>query len=151
MASVRAHPHIKRARPVIGEATVVGIELVRGDAQVTENAFDLTREPLGVEDRSDVRVVGLNDNETLVIWRLEKSIRVAVDTDNAKRWISVKERTTVTSPTKCAIDDPTVCCWLEPGEDLIEHDWSVIRIPAGCGLIHGQPPGALAPKRKRAE
>jgi hypothetical protein len=149
--NVSAHSHVERTVSVIGESALVSIELVRRNTEITENPRNPAGESCVFENSGNVCIVGLDDDETRIVWCLEKSIRVTVDTDNANRWISVKERTTMTSPAKCAIDNPGVRCWLEPGKNLLDHHRLVIRVVVWRGLIHGQPPGALAPKRKRAE
>jgi hypothetical protein len=111
---------------VIGETALVGVKLMGGDTEVTENTLNVFWERFPIEDSVDVDVICPDDNGARVIRCLVKSIRVTVDTDNANSWISVEERTTMASPTKCGIDDPPVRSRLEPGEHLVDHYGFVI-------------------------
>ncbi len=86
-----------------------------------------------------------------MVRRLCESIGVTIDAHNAKIGILIEESTTVSSPTERRIDDPTGRDRCEPLEYLADHDRDVIRRFVCCGLIHGQSPGALAPRWKRAE
>ncbi len=124
---------------------------MRRHAEINENALDPVGKLRPVQDVIDVAEVGLNDVKSRIVWCLVDSIRITVDTDDTNIRISVEQRTAVSSPTESEVDDASMGCRLEPGQHLWDHHRYVIDLVVWCGLIHGQPPGALAPKRKRAE
>ena len=149
--SVPTHTHVEAGTASEGKTAGIVIQLMRRNTEIAEDAIDSGGKLRSAEDVIDVGVVGLDNRKARIVWCPVDGVRVTVDTDDTNSWISVEERTAMPSPAVGAIDDPSLGCRFQPGQHLWDHHRCVIRLVVWCGLIHGQSPGALAPKWKRAE
>lgn len=135
---------------VVRETTLRIVELVRRDTEVEEDTIDPVRRRAVRDDAIELPEVAPYDEAAGISARLSNSIRVAINSDNAKVSIVVKECTAMAPTAEGRVDDPTGRCRFEEIDDLGDHHGVVVS-PIVRGLIHGQSPGALAPTWKRAE
>ena len=92
--------------------------------------------------------VGLNQRQTRVDGGVGDSVGIPIDTDHGYLWKPIQKGEGVPPATEGPVDDDAGCDRLHEVHHLAHHHRLVI---GRAGLIHGQPPGTLAPPWKRAE
>ena len=126
---------------------------MRGDAEIQKYAVDMrtTRwfgATLTGDHLREVGEVGLDQRQARVDGGVGDGVGIPIYSDQGYVWKPIQEGKGVTPPAEGPVDNDAGCGGLHEVHYLAHHHRVVI---GRAGLIHGQPPGTLAPPWKRAE
>jgi hypothetical protein len=143
---IRAHAHVERAGASVGEASLPHVELVRRDTEVENGAIEFIESLL--QDRFQFLKVDAVQRHPHQALRFRGCVRVAIQSDHPQAGDGCQQGAGMPAPSEGRIEDHA---GLHRGERRHQRFHQHGDVIGGVGPAHGQPPGALAPKWKRAE